>query len=61
MGLGLALRTDIAPEELRRLADKESTNRTARRMLGIANAMDGWSRADPAAAAGMERQARPGP
>ena len=57
MGRGLAIRADIPAEELRRLAAKESVNRTARRLLAIANALDGWSRADAAAAAGMERQA----
>jgi len=57
MGRGLAIRTDIPAEELRRLASKERVNRTARRMLAVANALDGWSRADAASAAGMERQA----
>ena len=57
MGGGLAIRTDIPAEELRRLASKERVNRTARRMLAVAYALDGWSRADAASAARMERQA----
>lgn len=57
MGRGLAIRTDISADELRRLAAQEGVNRTARRMLAIANALDGWSRKDAAVAAGMERQA----
>ncbi|MEM8552765.1 MAG: winged helix-turn-helix domain-containing protein [Pseudomonadota bacterium] len=57
MGRGLAIRADITAQELRRLAAKEGSNRTARRMPAIANALDGWSRADGAVAAGMERQA----
>jgi transposase len=55
---GLAIRTEVAtPTELRRLAKKEPRRRTAQRMLAIANALDGMSRADAARAAGIERQA----
>jgi hypothetical protein len=42
--------------ELRRLAKKEPRRRTARRMLALANALDGMSRAEAARAAGIERQ-----
>jgi transposase len=56
-GTGLAIRTDVASvPELRRLAKKELRRRTAQRMLAIANAMEGMSRADAARAAGIERQ-----
>ena len=57
MGHGLAIREDVAgAAELRRLAKKEPRRRTAQRMLAIANAMEGMSRADAARAAGIERQ-----
>ncbi len=57
MGRGLAIREDIATaRELRRLAKKEPRRRTAMRMLALANAMDGMSRAEAARAAGIERQ-----
>lgn len=55
---GLAIRDDVATAtELRRLAKKEPRRRTAQRMLALANALDGMSRADAARAAGIERQA----
>ena len=55
---GLAIRADVASApELRRLAKKEPRRRTAQRMLAIANALEGMSRADAARAAGIERQA----
>lgn len=55
---GLVIRGDVAtPAELRRLARREPRRRTALRMLAIANALEGMSRADAARAAGMERQA----
>ena len=55
---GLAIRADVASApELRWLAKKEPRRRTAQRMLAIANALDGMSRADAARAAGIERQA----
>jgi transposase len=54
---GLPIDEALSPEELRRLAVRERSGRTARRMLAIANALDGMSRADAAAAAGMDRQA----
>jgi transposase len=55
---GLAIRIDVAsPTQLRRLAKKEPRRRTAQRMLAIANALEGMSRAEAARAAGIERQA----
>ena len=55
---GLAIRADVATAtELRRLAKKEPLRRTAQRMLAIANALEGMSRAEAARAAGIERQA----
>ena len=57
MGRTLEIRAGIAtPAELRRLAKKELPRRTAQRMLALANAMDGMSRAEAARAAGIERQ-----
>src|SRR5215211_4200605 len=54
---GLAIRMDVASApELRRLAKKEPRRRTAQRMLALANALDGMSRAEAARAAGIERQ-----
>src|SRR4051812_5211325 len=58
MGRGLPIREDVAtPAELRRLARTEPRRSTAQRMLAIANALEGMSRAGAARAAGMERQA----
>ena len=57
MGRGLPIREDVATtSELRRLAKKEPLRRTAQRMLAIANALEGMSRAQAARAAGIERQ-----
>jgi transposase len=57
MARGLAIDDTLSAQELRRLAFRERSVRTAKRMLAIANALSGMSRADAAAAAGMERQA----
>jgi transposase len=58
MGAALAIRTDLAsPARLRRLARRERNPRTATRMLAIAGALEGLSRAEAARLAGMERQA----
>ncbi len=58
MGAALEIRTDLAsPAELRRLARREGNPRTATRMLAIANALEGMTRAEAARLAGMERQA----
>ena len=55
---GLAIREDVATaRELRRLAKKEPRRRTAQRMLAIANALDGMSRAEAARAAGIKSPA----
>jgi transposase len=57
MGTALAIRTDLAsPAELRRLARREGDGRVAARLLALANALDGMSRAEAARAAGMDRQ-----
>ena len=58
MGAALGIRTDVAsPARLRRLARRERNPRTATRMLAIAGALEGMSRAEAARLAGMERQA----
>jgi transposase len=57
MGAALAIRDDLAPEALRRHARHEPNRRAALRMLAIANALEGMSRAEAARLAGMERQA----
>ena len=58
MGGALEIRTDLAgPAQLRRLARRERSPRTASRMLAIAGALEGMSRAEAARLAGMERQA----
>jgi putative transposase len=57
MGAALAIRDDLEPQELRRRARREPDRRAALRMLAIANALEGLSRAEAARLAGMERQA----
>jgi transposase len=58
MGAALEIRTDLAgPARLRALARRERSPRTATRMLAIAAALQGRSRAEAARLAGMERQA----
>ena len=52
----LTIRDDLTAEELRRLARRERDARVGRRMLAIANALDGMSRAMAAKLAGMDRQ-----
>jgi len=54
---GLAIRDDVPPDALRRLARRETDRRAACRMFAIANALEGMSRAEAARLAGMERQA----
>jgi transposase len=54
---GLSIRADLEPVELRALARRERSGRVSSRMLAIANALEGMSRADSARLAGMERQA----
>ena len=57
MGVALAIRDDLTPEALRRHARHEPNRRAALRLLAIANALEGMSRAEAARLAGMERQA----
>ena len=57
MGAALAIRDDLTPAALRRHARFAPNRRAALRMLAIANALDGLSRAGAARLAGMERQA----
>jgi transposase len=54
---GLPIRTDISAAELRRLARREKDRAAAARMMAIAGALEGLSRAEAARLAGMERQA----
>jgi transposase len=54
---GLAIRGDIGSAELRRLAVRDADRAKARRMMAIANALEGMTRAEAARLAGMERQA----
>jgi transposase len=53
----LAIREDLPASELRHLARHEPDRRAAMRLLAIAHALDGFSRAEAACLAGMERQA----
>ena len=57
MGAALAIRDELTAVALRRHARHEPNRRAALRMLAIANALDGMSRAEAARLAGMERQA----
>ena len=52
----LKIRKDRTPAVLRKLAKTETDARVARRLLAIANALGGVSRAAAAASAGMDRQ-----
>ena len=52
----LQIRRDRTPEVLRKQAKSETDKRVARRILAIANALDGMSRDDAARSAGMDRQ-----
>jgi transposase len=52
----LTIRRDRTPPVLRKLAKAEPDARVARRLLALANALDGMSRAAAAASAGMDRQ-----
>jgi transposase len=57
MGASLPIRGDLTAEALRRHARHEPNRRAALRLLAIANALEGMSRAEAARLAGMERQA----
>lgn len=52
----LTIRKDRTSVVLRKLAKSESDGRVARRLLAIANALSGMSRAAAAESAGMDRQ-----
>ena len=52
----LKIRKDRTPAVLRKLAKAEPDARVARRLLAIANALSGMSRAEAARGAGMDRQ-----
>ena len=52
----LSIRTDILPTELRGRARREGNGRVAARLIAIANALEGMSRAEAARLAGMDRQ-----
>ena len=57
MVAALAIRTDLSAAELRSLARRQRSPRTASRMYAIAHALEGLSRAEAARLSGMERQA----
>ena len=57
MGTALPIRDHLTPQALRRHARHEPNRRAALRMLAIANALEGMSRAEAARLVGMERQA----
>jgi transposase len=54
--LALSIRRDRTAAVLRKLAKMESDARIARRILAIANALDGMSRDEAPQSAGMDRQ-----
>src|SRR3712207_1670397 len=53
----LEIRQDYDPSDPRRRAARERDRRAAMRLLAIANALEGMTRAEAARLAGMERQA----
>ncbi|PVE21796.1 hypothetical protein DC522_24590 [Microvirga sp. KLBC 81] len=53
----LRIRQDYSPSDLRTRAAREKDCRAALRLLAIANALEGMTRAEAARLAGMERQA----
>jgi transposase len=53
----LPIRQDYRPCDLRRRATREPDRRATLRLLAIANALEGMTRAEAARLAGMERQA----
>ena len=57
MAIALAVRDDLPAAELRRRARLEKDGRVACRMLALANALDGMSRAEAATRVGLDRQA----
>jgi transposase len=59
MGVALTIRDDLTPAALRRRARHGPNRRAALRMLALASALEGGSRAEAARLAGMGRQALP--
>ncbi len=57
MGAALRIRDDVVPSDLRQRARRERDGMAAARMQAIAHALEGYSRAEAARLAGMERQA----
>src|ERR687883_563218 len=57
MGAALPIRDDLTPAALRRRARHQPNRRAALRLLAVANALEGMSRAEAARLAGMGRQA----
>jgi transposase len=55
--VALTIRDDLTPAALRRRARHEPNRRAALRMLAVASALEGGSRAEAARLVGMERQA----
>lgn len=53
----LRIRQDYSPSDLRQRAARERDTRASLRLLAIANALEGMTRAEAARLAGMERQA----
>src|SRR5215212_11815420 len=53
----LRIRQDYSPSDLRQRAARERDTRAGLRLLAIANALEGMTRAEAARLAGMERQA----
>ena len=56
-GIRLVIRDDMSSAELRKRARQEPDRQAAARMMAIANALEGMTRAEAARLAGMERQA----
>ncbi len=56
-GIRLVIRDDLSAAELRKRARQETDRAAAARMMAIANALEGMTRAEAARLAGMERQA----
>ncbi|HWB49230.1 MAG TPA: hypothetical protein VG651_08980 [Stellaceae bacterium] len=52
----LAIRDDIAADELRRRVRREHDGRVSARLIAIANALEGTDRASAARLAGTDRQ-----
>jgi transposase len=56
MGSAVPIRDDVPASELRRLARLEDDGRVACRLIAVANALEGMSRAAAAEQVGMDRQ-----